>query len=170
MWLSGFFLDSVSHSWGVPTMEITDLSILCEWETLKNRQCINTYFPHCIYYRYITFMMFYGIFGAWRNKIMHFADLHFSCIEETTLKRTETNQRCVNDWTFSFKWTIPLKADAERLSQSVRVRSFLSFNAHRHQTNQKHLSRRTTDADDQRRMDLFWQAHNERSNLHIINN
>ncbi len=35
-----FCLDSVSHSWGVPTMKITDLSILCKWETLKNRQCI----------------------------------------------------------------------------------------------------------------------------------
>ncbi len=30
-----FFLDSVSHSWGVPTMKMTDLSILCKWETLK---------------------------------------------------------------------------------------------------------------------------------------
>lgn len=43
----------------------------------------------------------------------------------------------------------------ERPSQSVRVRSFLSFNALRHQTNQKALSRRITDADDQRRMGLF---------------
>ncbi len=29
-------------------MKITDLSILCKWENLKNRQCINTYLPHCI--------------------------------------------------------------------------------------------------------------------------
>ncbi len=35
---------SVSHSWGVPTMEITDLSILCNWENLKNRQCIKYVF------------------------------------------------------------------------------------------------------------------------------
>ncbi len=32
MWFSGLFLDSVSHSWGVPMMKITDLSILCKWE------------------------------------------------------------------------------------------------------------------------------------------
>ncbi len=38
------FLDSVSHSWGVPTMKITDLSILCKWENLKNRQCIKHLF------------------------------------------------------------------------------------------------------------------------------
>ncbi len=47
MWFSGFiffFLDSVSHSWGVPTMTITDLSILYKWETLKNRQCIKYLF------------------------------------------------------------------------------------------------------------------------------
>ncbi len=30
-----FFLDSVSHSWGVPTMKITDLSILCKRESLR---------------------------------------------------------------------------------------------------------------------------------------
>ncbi len=34
------FLDS----WGVPTMKITDLSILCKWETLKNQQCIKYLF------------------------------------------------------------------------------------------------------------------------------
>ncbi len=34
----------VSHSWGVPTMKITDLSILCKWETLKNRLCIKYLF------------------------------------------------------------------------------------------------------------------------------
>ncbi len=45
MWFSGFFLDSVSHSWDVPTMKITDLSILCKWKNLKNLQCINTYLP-----------------------------------------------------------------------------------------------------------------------------
>ncbi len=39
-----FFLDSVSHSWGVPTMKITDLSIFCKWENLKNRQCIKYLF------------------------------------------------------------------------------------------------------------------------------
>ncbi len=43
-----FFLDSVSHSWGVTTMKMTDLSILYKWKTLKNRQCINTYLPHCM--------------------------------------------------------------------------------------------------------------------------
>ncbi len=44
MWFSGFFIYSVSHSWGVPTMKITDLSILCKWENLKNRQCIKYLF------------------------------------------------------------------------------------------------------------------------------
>ncbi len=44
MWFSGFYLDSVSHIWGVPTMKITDLSILCKWETLKNWQCIKYLF------------------------------------------------------------------------------------------------------------------------------
>ncbi len=39
-----FFLDPVSHSWGVPTMKIADLSILCKWENLKNRQCIKYLF------------------------------------------------------------------------------------------------------------------------------
>ncbi len=38
------FLDSVPHIWGVPTMKITDLSILCKWENLKNRQCIKYLF------------------------------------------------------------------------------------------------------------------------------
>ncbi len=38
------FYYSVSHSWGVPTMKITDISILCKWETLKNRQCIKYLF------------------------------------------------------------------------------------------------------------------------------
>ncbi len=28
-----FFFDYVSHSWGVPTKKITDLFILCKWET-----------------------------------------------------------------------------------------------------------------------------------------
>ncbi len=33
MWFSELiFLDSVSHIWGVPTMKITDLSILYKWE------------------------------------------------------------------------------------------------------------------------------------------
>ncbi len=44
MRFSVFFLDSVSHSWGVSTMKITDLSILCKWEKLKNRQCIKYLF------------------------------------------------------------------------------------------------------------------------------
>ncbi len=39
-----YFLDSVSHSWGVPTMKFTDLSILCKVENLKNRQCIKYLF------------------------------------------------------------------------------------------------------------------------------
>ncbi len=30
--------------WGVPTMKMTDLSILCKWENLKNRQCIKYLF------------------------------------------------------------------------------------------------------------------------------
>ncbi len=37
-------LESVSRSWGVPTMKITDLSILCKWENLKNCQCIKCLF------------------------------------------------------------------------------------------------------------------------------
>ncbi len=51
MWFSGFsFFYSVSHSWGVPTMKITVLSILCKWENLKNRQCIKYLFaPLCVY-------------------------------------------------------------------------------------------------------------------------
>ncbi len=37
MWFSVyFFLDSVSHSWGVPTMKISDRSILYKWENVKN--------------------------------------------------------------------------------------------------------------------------------------
>ncbi len=43
-YLDFFYLDSVSHSWGVPTMKMTDLSILCKWETLKNRQCFKYLF------------------------------------------------------------------------------------------------------------------------------
>ncbi len=44
-----WFLDYVSHIWGVPTMEITDLSILRKWENLKNRQCIKYLFaPLCL--------------------------------------------------------------------------------------------------------------------------
>ncbi len=39
-----FFLDSVSHSWGVPMMKITDLSILCKWKNVKNLQCIKYLF------------------------------------------------------------------------------------------------------------------------------
>ncbi len=42
--LDFFFLHSVSYSWGVPTMKITDLSILCKSENLKNRQCIKYLF------------------------------------------------------------------------------------------------------------------------------
>ncbi len=49
MWFSGFF----SHSWGVPTMKITDLSILCKWENLKNRQCIKYLFSPLYIYIYI---------------------------------------------------------------------------------------------------------------------
>ncbi len=41
---SDFLFYFVSHSWGVPTMKITDLSILCKWENLKNRQCIKYLF------------------------------------------------------------------------------------------------------------------------------
>ncbi len=41
MLFSGLFF---SHSWGVPTMKITDRSILCKWENLKNRQCIEYLF------------------------------------------------------------------------------------------------------------------------------
>ncbi len=50
MWFSWVFLDSVSHSWGVPTMKITDLSILCKWENLKNRQCIKYLFARLYIY------------------------------------------------------------------------------------------------------------------------
>ncbi len=45
-----FFLDSVSHSWGVPTMKITDLSILCK---LENRQCFKYLFAPLYIYIYI---------------------------------------------------------------------------------------------------------------------
>ncbi len=40
-------LDSVSHSWGVPTMKITDVSILCG-KTWKIGSVSNTYAP--LYY------------------------------------------------------------------------------------------------------------------------
>ncbi len=40
-------LDSVSHSWGVPMMKITDVSILCE-KTWKVGSVSNTYAP--LYY------------------------------------------------------------------------------------------------------------------------
>ncbi len=42
-------LDSVSHSWGVPTMKITDVSILCG-KTWKIGSVSNTYAPLYIYY------------------------------------------------------------------------------------------------------------------------
>ncbi len=45
MWF--YFLDSVSHSWGVPMKKITDLSILCKWENLTNRQFIKYLFAPC---------------------------------------------------------------------------------------------------------------------------
>lgn len=37
------FSDSVSHSWSVPMMEITDLSHLLKWDNLHNR-CLSKYF------------------------------------------------------------------------------------------------------------------------------
>ncbi len=42
-------------------MKITDLSILCKWKNLKNRECIKYLFaPLCIYiYKYI-----YGYIGG----------------------------------------------------------------------------------------------------------
>ncbi len=51
------FLDFFSHSWGVPTMKMTDLSILCKWENLKNRQCIKYLFAP-LYLVYRTVMQF----------------------------------------------------------------------------------------------------------------
>jgi hypothetical protein len=50
MGFSGFFvLDSVSHSWSVPKIKMTDLYMLCKYENLQNRQCIKYLFSHCIY-------------------------------------------------------------------------------------------------------------------------
>ncbi len=53
MCFSGYlFLGSFPHSWGVPTMKITHVSILCKWETLKIRQCIKYLFAPlyvCVY-------------------------------------------------------------------------------------------------------------------------
>ncbi len=54
MW---FFFYSVSHSWGVPTMKMTDLSILCKRETLKNRQFIKYLFaPLYVVYYFVVFI------------------------------------------------------------------------------------------------------------------
>ncbi len=61
-----FLQYSVSHSWGVPTMKMTDLSILCKWETLKNQQVIKYLFaPLCLYVcvRTHTHVGFYGLRG-----------------------------------------------------------------------------------------------------------
>ncbi len=40
-------------------MKITDLSILCKWENLKNRVS-NTYLPPCIYIRGVTVHKIHG--------------------------------------------------------------------------------------------------------------
>ncbi len=48
-----FFLDSVSHRRDVPTMQMTDLSILCKWKNVKNHQCIKYLFAHCMFLKYI---------------------------------------------------------------------------------------------------------------------
>ncbi len=42
-------------------MKITDLSILCKWENLKNRQFIKNYLPHCIYIYILLYIFFYEI-------------------------------------------------------------------------------------------------------------
>lgn len=34
------FFDSVFHSWRIPTMEFTDVSILCKWKNLQNWLCL----------------------------------------------------------------------------------------------------------------------------------
>jgi len=45
MWFSGFFvLDSVTHSWRVPMIKMTDFYMLCKWKNLQNRQCIKCLF------------------------------------------------------------------------------------------------------------------------------
>ncbi len=48
------FFDSVSHSWCVPTMKITDLSILCKWETLDNWQCVKYLFAPLYFTNHFT--------------------------------------------------------------------------------------------------------------------
>ncbi len=52
-----FFSDSVSHSWCVPMMKITDLSILCKWKTLKNRQCIKYLFVPLYIFNYLLLLV-----------------------------------------------------------------------------------------------------------------
>ncbi len=52
------FFYSVSHSWGVPTMLFTDLSILCKWENVKNRQCIKYLFAP-LYMHIYTYIHIY---------------------------------------------------------------------------------------------------------------
>ncbi len=54
-YLDFFFLDSVSHSWGVPTMKITDLSILVSGKPWKIDSVSNTYFRH---YKCILILFF----------------------------------------------------------------------------------------------------------------
>lgn len=44
MWFSWFYLVYVSRSWRVPTMKITELSILCKWENSQNWWCIKYLF------------------------------------------------------------------------------------------------------------------------------
>ncbi len=56
-----FFLDSVSHSWGVPAMKITDLSILCKWENVKNRQCIKYLFAPLYVKPYLKYLRSRGL-------------------------------------------------------------------------------------------------------------
>ncbi len=58
-----WFLDSVSDSWSVPMMKMTDLSILCMWENLKNQQCKYLFAPLYIYIKiYIFFYISSVIF------------------------------------------------------------------------------------------------------------
>ncbi len=50
IFLDFFIFYSVSHSLGVPTMKITDLSpFFVSWKPWKIGSVSNTYLPHCIY-------------------------------------------------------------------------------------------------------------------------
>lgn len=60
---SGFLFQIVSHGRSVPTIKITDLSILCRWENLQKWQYIKYLFsPLCLYvYIYNLFFVFFQV-------------------------------------------------------------------------------------------------------------